>query len=409
MAVEKRGNWYYAYFPYGIAFGIFSALSPLYLVEVLGGSLFDLGVMTAIATLLGIPISIIFGQLPDRYGRTKPFILAAFLSLSFLFFLVAEVQSVLLFQVLYVLIAVADALHPPSTSVLIAESYQKKSWGTAFSRYNFVVGIAQAIGLGACSLFIKDVGYTTMLLVGCPLALGSFFIASIAVEEPPLYVERWISRLEKPINEVSNLSYQLGSQNYYPTGSPRSLRMGESPQLFRLCLGFTMFSLAGTCTFTSLSIFLTRNVHLIASTVFTVLFFRSLAGTFSYIVIGKWIRGRNGEAAVEAAAGLRVFLILLLTTIPLFSANLSPIMAVVILSSIAFSWSLFSVGRSTVIMECASEGSLGVYDALGEFGGMVGGLLGGIIPALYGFNALFLAGSILFSFAFLLFFKSLRR
>lgn len=329
--------------------------------------------------------------------------------MGLLFFLIAEVRSVFLFEILYVLVAVADALHPASTSVLIAESYQKKSWGTAFSRYNFVVGVAQAIGLGACSIFIKDIGYTTLLLIGCPLTLGSFLIALIAVEEPPLYVERWLSRLEKPIDEVSSFSYQLGSRNYYPAGGPRSLHMGDGPQIFRLCLGFTMFSLAGTCAFTSLSIFLTRDVHLLASMVFTVLFFRSLAGTLSYIVIGRWIRGRSGEAAVSTASGLRVFLVLLLTAVPLFSAEMSPIIAAVILSAIAFSWSLFSVGRSTVIMECASEGSLGVYDALADFGGMVGGLLGGIIPAVYGFNILFLLASALFVLTFLLFFKRLAR
>ncbi|MDQ1280574.1 MAG: hypothetical protein QG670_1837 [Thermoproteota archaeon] len=409
LAAEKQSNWYFAYFPYGIAFGIFSALSPLYLVEVLGGSLFDLGVMTAIATLLGIPISIFFGQLPDRYGRTKPFILVAFLSLGLLFFFIAEVRSIFLFQILYVLVAIADALHPASTSVLIAESYQKKNWGTAFSRYNFVVGVAQAIGLGACSLFIKDIGYSTLLLIGCPLTFASFLIALIAVEEPPLYVERWLSRLEKPIDEVSSFSYQFGSQNYYSAGGGRSLHMGDGPQIFRLCLGFTLFSLAGTCAFTSLSIFLTRDVHLLASMVFTVLFFRSLAGTLSYIAIGKWIRGRNGEAAVSTASGLRVFLVLLLTTVPFFSADLSPIIATIILSAIAFSWSLFSVGRSTVIMECASEGSLGIYDALADLGGMAGGLMGGFIPAIYGFNTLFLLASTIFALTFILFIKRFGR
>jgi len=406
--MEKHGNWYYAYFPYGIAFGIFSVLSPLYLVEILGGSLFDLGVMISISTLFGIPASILFGRLPDRFGRTKPFILAAFLSLSLLFFLLSEVRSILVFQILYALLTVADTLHPPSTSVLIAESYQKKSWGTAFSRYNFVVGVAQALGLAFCSLFITNVGYRTMLWIGGPLSLASFLIALIVVEEPPLYVERWISRLERPIDEVSSLSYQLDAQSYSPARNSRRIRLEQSPRMFHLGIGFMMFSLAATCAFTSLPVYLTRKAFMLPSVVFTVFLVRSVVGTFSYIIVGRWISGHNGEAAVKAAAGLRVLLVLLLATISLVPIHLSPFIATIILSSLAFSWSLFSVGRSTVIMEYASEGTIGTYDALDGLGSMVGGLLGGAVSAMYSFEILFVAGSAFFALAFLLFIKGSR-
>lgn len=406
--MKKSDNWCYAYFPYGIAFGMFSVLVPLYLVESLGGNLLDLGVMTATATLLGIPASILFGQLPDRFGRTKPFILAAFLSLSLLFFLLSEARSILVFQILYVLLTITDSLHPPSTSVLIAESYHKKSWGTAFSKYNFVVGFAQALGLAFCSLFIRDIGYQTMLWIGGPLALASFLLALIVVEEPPIYVERWISRLERPINEVSNLSYQLGAQSHYPTDSQRRLRMEQSPRMFQVGFGFMMFSLAATCAFTSLPVYLTRKAFMSPSVVFTVFLVRSVVGTLSYVVVGRWISGHNGEAAVKAAAGLRVFLVLLLSTIPLASVSLSPFVAAIILSSVAFSWSLFSVGKNVMIMEYASEGTIGTYDALDGLGSMVGGLLGGAIPAMYGFDMLFVIGSVLFAFTFLVFIKGLK-
>ena len=128
VTMSKQGAWYLAYFPYGVVFGILPVLVPLYFVGSLGGSLFDLGIMTSIATLLGIPTSIFFGQLPERFGRTKPFILASFISTGILLFFLAEVRNILLFQIIYILIAIADSLHSPSTSVFIAESYHKRSW-----------------------------------------------------------------------------------------------------------------------------------------------------------------------------------------------------------------------------------------------------------------------------------------
>ena len=102
MRTEKSNTLYLAYFPYSIAFGMFPVLIPLYLVDSLKGSLLDLGLMIAAATLLGIPASIFFGKLPDRFGRTKPFILTSFLSTSLLLFFLSEAKNVVAFQALYV-------------------------------------------------------------------------------------------------------------------------------------------------------------------------------------------------------------------------------------------------------------------------------------------------------------------
>lgn len=404
----RSSAWHYAYFPYSVAFSILSILIPLYLIDSLGGSLLDLGLLTSATALFGIPASIFFGRLPDRFGRTKPLILASFLSTSLLIFLLSEAKDILTFQILYISTTITDSLHTPSTNVLIAESYHKESWGRTFARYNFVVGIASALGLAISSVFITSIGYRTMLWICGPLVLASFIIALLFVEEPPIYVERWISRLERPIDEVTSLAYQLDVQRYLPGETRATPRLEKSPRMVYVGLGFMTFSLAATCTFTSLPIYLTRRASIQPSTVFTIFLIRSIIGTFCYIIAGKWISLHNGEAAVKAATGMRILLALSLPTIA-FAPTLSPLVATIILSSFASSWSLFSVGRSTVIAEYASDGSLGSYEALDKLGNMVGGLLGGLIPAIYGFDTLFVVCSALFASAFLLFIRGLGR
>jgi len=48
-------------------------------------------------------------------------------------------------------------------------------------------------------------------------------------------------------------------------------------------------------------------------------------------------------------------------------------------------------------MAYASNETLGTYEAIDGLGNMVGGLLGGAIPAIYGFNILFIVSSVAFA------------
>ena len=54
-----------------------------------------------------------------------------------------------------------------------------------------------------------------------------------------------------------------------------------------------------------------------------------------------------------------------------------------------------------IVMEYASEGTLGAYEAIDGLGSMAGGLLGGAIPAIYDFNVLFIVCSAIFATALL--------
>jgi len=116
------------------------------------------------------------------------------------------------FQILYISITIADSLHPISTNVLIAESHHKERWGSAFARYNFVVGIGSAVGLAACGLFIANIGYRTVLLICSPIVFSSFIMALFMLEEPPIYVQLQ--------SRPRHLRFLLGGQFAYEHSLP---------------------------------------------------------------------------------------------------------------------------------------------------------------------------------------------
>ncbi|MFQ6074720.1 MAG: MFS transporter [Candidatus Bathyarchaeia archaeon] len=404
-ASERRDSWCYAYLSHSVASSIMSVLIPLYLFDFLGGSLFDLGVMIALATLLRVPVSILGVQLPERFGKLKPFMMISFLSSGLMLFLLAGTRDILLFQIFYILLSPLDSVHPASKSVLVAESYQRKGWEAALARYNFMEGAASALGLALCGAFIAGVGYPGMLKICGLLILTSLLLTPIFVRDPPLYVERWLARIERPVDEANTLSHYMGF-----SGLQSRIRRvhSEKPRMGHFCFGHMAFSFAASCAFTSLPIYLYKMALIPTSKVFTVFLSRSISGALSYPIVGRLIGGGGDKGAVKAGAGLRIFLSLFTPSIALVSLSLSPLISIIILSLAAFSRALYSVGSNTLVLEYASEDTQGIYMALGGLGAAIGGFFGGIIASVYGFDSMFMASAIIFILAFLLFRRGLR-
>jgi predicted MFS family arabinose efflux permease len=103
---------------------------------------------------------------------------------------------------------------------------------------------------------------------------------------------------------------------------------------------------------------------------------------------------------------MRVILVLMIPVTLILPMPYSVIFAAVILSLIAISWSIYSVGYSLVTLLYAQPGNLGLYDAFASIGGALGNYSGGFIPTVFGFETLFIFSGILFLLALVLFYLS---
>jgi predicted MFS family arabinose efflux permease len=116
--------------------------------------------------------------------------------------------------------------------------------------------------------------------------------------------------------------------------------------------------------------------------------------------------GGNGGVSVKLGTMMRVLLVLLLPVTLILPMPLSAIFVAIILSLVAVSWSIYSVGYGIVTILYAQSGSLGLYDAFASLGGAIGNYTGGLIPTIYGFEALFIFSGILFAAALVIFYFS---
>lgn len=392
-------SWSLALIFHSLAYGMLPILIPLYFVENLKGSILDFAYMSAVGTLLTILASVYAGRLPERYGRAKPFILLSFLFSGFLLFAITRTSSLLFFQILYVLLGIANSLCGPSLRVLIAETYEKDEWERMFAWQNLVIGLSGTLGLAVCSILAPSLGYSALLTLCSPLVLASLLVGFLVINDPPFYSERLMNRLSRTAGEAEVLSYWLGSK-----GSPRAFGLRGDLNMAFFGLGTAVFIMAGASAFTSLPIFLSETVLMPSSTIFTIFFYRSLIGSISYMFIGRLI-GSNGEKAVKVASISRALLILPFISLTFFPWS-ATIVTVILLSVLEVSWSLYAIGNSIVVMEYASERSTGLYDALGNIGNVLGVLLSGVIPTIFSFNTLFAMASALYLVGFLLFSKA---
>jgi len=77
--------WRLGFFFHEMGFGLLSIFLPLYVMQI-GGSLVDIGIMSAVALLLAIPFSFFWGYLCDKTRRYKRYILLSFLASTVLLY-----------------------------------------------------------------------------------------------------------------------------------------------------------------------------------------------------------------------------------------------------------------------------------------------------------------------------------
>ena len=104
--------WRLGFFFHEMAFGLLSVFIPLYVVSpAIGGSLVDIGIMTAIALLAAVPASFFWGYICDKTRRYKLYILLSFISATILLYLFTLATNIVTFIVLYAIMSMLHVAH----------------------------------------------------------------------------------------------------------------------------------------------------------------------------------------------------------------------------------------------------------------------------------------------------------
>lgn len=390
--------WRIGFFFHEMAFGLLSIFIPLYIVS-LEGSLFDVGLMTCIATLLTIPASYVWGHICDKTAKYKLYILISFLTLSTILYLFTFTKDIVLFMVLYCLMAVFHVAHEPPKNVLIAELYSREDWEHSFAFYEGLTEVGSLIGL-ILGIFVSLIGFNsgTILLVCSGLNLLAFILSLFLVSDPPLVFERSLVHMERNIDFTCR-GARVASKVL--DGLPFSESLdGENLALF--CGGLALFAFATSTLFTPLPIFLSQNLHLATGMVYTIYVLNSAAGTLGYFLSSKRCEVHIEKIRLQKAVICRSALVFLLAIFTIL--DVKEILAfAMILALMGFAYAIYHICALSLSMELIPAGKAGLFDALIGLGNAAGAFIGPLIAQTFNFTYTFIMSGAAFLMAYISF------
>ena len=395
--------WRLGFFFHEMGYGLLSIFLPLYVIAI-GGSLFEIGVMTSVALLLSIPTSFLWGYLCDRGKRYKRYILLSFLASTVLLPLFTFTSSVLLLILLYSVMSMLHVAHEAPKNVLIAELYSRQDWEKSFAFYEGFTEVGWLIGLLlGFVLSTLMLGSATTLFLCAGLNLVAFLLSLVLVRDPAMVFERGLVSIEKSVDFASRGIFIASSMIDGVSVTTTKLKR-DNVKAF--CGGLILFSLATSILFTPMPIFVSNIVKtaaLPAGLVFAVFVLNSGGGVLGYALARK----RSEQSMTKSSTSRLVFLRGIFAFLLILAAQLSALasvgLATAVLIVFGFLNALFLVNTLSLSMEVIPAGKSGLFNVLIGVGGAGGSFLGPLIAQSFGFLTVFIMAGVVFLLAYVAF------
>lgn len=408
---QRDDRWYYSFLPYNVAGGSTSPLIPLFVTEGLGGTVAQVGILSAITSMASVPANIIWGNLSDTTKRRKVFVLIGFLGLAVALLLMGLSPDISSYYMAnFVQGAIAAAVAPVGT-VLILESFAKDEWARRIGDFSRVGGIGWVGGLilGTVWLGLADsMGSTVMAMRALFVVASAMAVVSI------IMAIKWVPESRKKLDreemagasKIPLISFERG--RYAPTKilhviklSAKNLRPRNFPKNLKVYYAVIFLAFTGFLTFyVGLPIFLSSQLGLTVPEVFIVYIASSVTSALVYSKAGRWTTAVGGKRMQVVAFTGRIVLFptfFLVTLVNLPLAGLLVVMCV-LHALIGMCWAMLSVAGNHLVSNMSycdfRTESLGMYNSIIGIGSIAGSLIGGLIAAVFGFMDTFVVASV---------------
>jgi MFS family permease len=380
-------RWLIGFILHEMAFGLLSVFLPLYITVVLGGSLTDVGMIVASASLVAVPFSFFWGYLSDKTRRYRFYILLSFAGMATLLYLFSLTNAVPLLIGLYIAIAVFHVAHEAPKNVLISEYYSRPEWERSFASFEAWTSLGWLSGL-LLGLLLSVYGSGSLFLIFfCSfLNLIAFVVSFFSVKDPVLVFERRLVAIERAL-DFAHRGFSLASKALDGMRIEENLR-GENVSIF--CGGLLLFSLATSMLFTPLPVFFYRSLGVPQSLVFGIFAFNAFGGLLGCVLAGRWAQRLNGRAVVKKTSLVRGLLSLALVSAVFLPSVFASSLSLIVLTVMEVASGFFLISTLSISMELVPEGKAGAFNALIGLGVGLGSFLGTFTAENYGFSTLFI-------------------
>jgi MFS family permease len=394
--------WFLAYLPLAISDGIATPLIPLLALQHFGATAFAVTIIIAASAMSQVPFTIVWGNLSDRVAHRKFFLVGSFLATGISLIAIALATNLIAYFWLNVVEGLASAASAPIGTMLLLETRHKRWWPQDIGFFGLISGIGTTVGLGLGFVWLFGIGrsapavevMTGLLLLSGALALLSAAVAWAWIEEPTHRGERLsvaeLLHLHRGLVErVRSLRNRLGGIIDL-TRSPKERLPGREwlflVALGVMCVGFDIF-------YGPFPVFLWQFARFSDAGVFIVYLGSAAASTALFFHSGKAVEAHSPKSVfVESLYG-RVGLMVLFLWGPLyvlFGLGSPALLGwlTVLNALLGITWAFISTASTLFLVRLVGRSSrgraLGLYNAVGGAGSLIGVLLGGWMYVTFG-------------------------
>ncbi len=406
-------RWYNSYALANLAAGGVSILIPLYVLH-LGGGVDDIGLLTAVGNLVGVPASIIWGTLSDRWGMRKIFAIIGFLGVAISFFLMGIVnsyRSLILLNATYILFWMSAA---SVVTVLIIEKEDRDRWDCKIGSFNVSAGLGWSIGLAlgfiwtTVSAIILHEGSGAslrylFLALGAFAFFGAVLAAKLIPEDVKFERKGFRGRMLEAGDMITERFRYVPAHLYYLL---KPSRLVATVHKFGVSLAGFLTSVAIIYTgfsifFIPLPAYLKVSAGLGNEKVYLLFIANALASALLYRVAARWTRKIGAFRVLRVSLLARVILFpgLVAPFLLIGSTGLQVLVAALIIVFIGTSWAFINISTLVIVSKLSPErikGQVfGVYNGIIGLSAVGGSLIGGYVAQFGNYLVAFLIASLL--------------
>lgn len=392
-----KDRWFLSYLPMNTSLGISSPLAPLFIIEILKGDVIDYSVfviVSSLATILGVTL---WGNLSDRYGRRKFFVLFGFVSLSISSVLLSVSFSIPYYIGISFISGFLGSAVIPVSSVLIMELTERKHWALKISKFSEFNSVGQIGGVIFAAVFSGFFPHMVALRYLYLFSFGFYLLSAVLGYFLVPESKRSVKRNEIPLGilrafeKVRYIPSHLIHLNFHFKELERDLKLIIVGFLVMMT-GFQLFFVAFPILIKSLDV---------SSTVFFIIylgnyFFSAITFGFSGQISLKY--GNKKIAMIATIARILIFP-MVIAIVGLITYRPMLFIALLLVYSVLGSlWSFISVGTGTLVSNLSKPEERGrvsgTYNAVQSVGAVIGSAITGIVVAGAGYYADILLASV---------------
>ncbi len=185
-------SWFYSIVPQKLGEGATSTLIPLFIAQVLGGGVADVGEVSAAAALAAVPGSVFWGNASDKVKRRKPFLLLGFLGFSLSLVLIGMAHSIRVVLVAGMVGSLLSSAIGPVATALVVDTTPGEKLPEAFGSFSRIGGWSFVGGLLVGTLWLRffplqwgnAASIRSLFVLAALVASVSIFLAQLWTSEP---------------------------------------------------------------------------------------------------------------------------------------------------------------------------------------------------------------------------------